>query len=234
VPSLLPLVLLSYALQPQPEALLRDLLGVPYVNDAVLDERDRWTTFTHPESTLPSPGLNCSGFTIAGARRLLGYSGTVEDATRDRLGDSGKASKLGRDWDFAWDLVLNLSEGHPRRVVLPEGEASIQGASGLTLRGFPMNELVDWQRVLPQIRHGRAYLCSLSKTLKGGHIQHYHAVLLLRDGQGSVWLYQTLPFGHSHRLNLTLPGGLQRMQEMFRGNKRILIVEVDREASSKP
>ena len=232
-----PLVLMAslpWVLPTQPEVLLQDLLGVPYVDDAVLDERSRWTTFTHPEATLTGPGLNCSGFTIACARRLLNYTGTVDDATRDRLGDSGRDAKRGRDWDFGWDLILNLSEGHRRRVILPEGEAPIQGADGLTLRGFAMNDPACWQRVLPQIRAGYVYLCSLSKALKGGHVQHYHAVLLLRDAQGSVWLYQTLPLGHSHRLNLTLPGGLQRMQEMFRGNKRILILEVDREASSKP
>ena len=39
---------------------LQKLLGVPYVEDAVLDERGRWTSFAHPETELPEPGLNLS------------------------------------------------------------------------------------------------------------------------------------------------------------------------------
>jgi len=216
-----------------PTLALRDLLGIPYVNDAVLDEKSRWTTFTHPDQALPAPALNCSGFVLAAARRLLGYSGTLDQATRDRLGDSDKEAKNGRDWDFAWDLVMNLSEGHQRRVILPTGEAAIEDASGLTLRGFAMDDAEAWKLILPRLRQGCVYLCSLSRIAKGGHVQHYHAVLLLRDAKGAVWLYQTLPLGRSHRLNLTSEQGFERMLEMFDTGKRILMLEVETDASPK-
>jgi hypothetical protein len=230
---MLALLALSWPCHAMNVSALQDLLNIPYVNDGVQDVQGRWTTFTHPETILPTPGLNCSGFTIACARRLLGFSGTVDEATRDRLNDSGQDAKLGRDWDFAWDLIMNLSEGHKRRALLPEGEARIQGTNGLTLRGFPMEDREAWRQVLPRLQARCVYLCSISRSTKG-HVQHYHAVLLLRDSLGSVWLYQTLPLGRSHRLNLTSDAGFDRMQEMFRGNKRILILEVDGDTISKP
>lgn len=232
----LPALLLPCVLSAQtdPTLALRDLLNVPYVNDATQDGKGRWTTFTHPEETRPSPGFNCSGFTLAAARRLLGYSGNLDQATRDRLGDSGKDAKLGQDWDFAWDLIMNLSEGRKRRVILPEGEGVLDGGNGLTLRGFPMKDVHAWRQVLPRIRAGCVYLCSLSRIAKGGGVQHYHAVVLVRDPRGSVWLYQTLPFGHSHRLNLSSEGGFARMQQMFGQGKHILILEIEQAPGTRP
>ena len=224
---------LLFQLESGPIRDIQDLLSIPYVNDAVLDERGRWTTFTHPETTLPSPGLNCSGFTIACARRLLGFSGTVDEATRDRLGDSGKEAQQGQDWDFAWDLILNLSEGRSRRVLLPEGEARIQGANGLTLRGFEIRDVAAWEKVLPRMRPTCVYLCSISRTTKRGCVQHHHAVLLLRDDRG-VWLVQTLPKGHSSCLNISSEAGFARMQAMFAGKQRILILEVEGSATKGP
>jgi hypothetical protein len=52
-------------------------------------------------------------------------------------------------------------------------------------------------------------------------------VLLLKDVAGRAWLYQTLPKGHSHRLDISSAGGLTRMQGMFGKGVRILLVEVE-------
>jgi hypothetical protein len=214
------------ALAWDPAARLQGLLGVPYVNDAVRDERGRWTTFTHPDQTRTTPGFNCSGFVLTASRLLLEYRGSLDEATRDRLGDSGKNATLGPDWDFAWDLVLNLSEGSKRNVILPGGETSIQGQTGFTLRGFAMSDTQAWNRVLPRFRTNCVYLASLSRVQRG-KVQHYHAVLFVKDERGSVWLYQTLPFGHSHRLCISHPAGLARMQTMFGHGKEILIIETE-------
>jgi len=213
-------------------ASLQDLLSIPYIEDAVQDAQGRWVTFTHPDQVLPGPGLNCSGFTLACARRLLGYEGSLDEATRDRRGDSGPQARLGQDWDFAWDLVLNLSDGHRRRVLLPEGEARIEDSSGSTLRGFPMEDTAAWEKVLARIQPECVYLGSISRVTKRGP-QHYHAVVILKDAQGSVWFYQTLPKGRSHRLNLRSPEGFARMQGMFGGKKRILVLEVERGPAGK-
>jgi hypothetical protein len=207
-------------------ASLQDLLSIPYIEDAVQDAQGRWVTFTHPDQVLPGPGLNCSGFTLMCAQRLLGYGGTLEEATQDRLGDSGKDAKRGQDWDFAWDLLLNLSEGHRRRVLLPEGEARIEDCSGSTLRGFSMEDTAAWEKVLARIQPDCVYLGSISRVTKRGP-QHYHAVVLLKEKAGPVWLYQTLPKGRSHRLNLSSPQGFARMQGMFGEKKRILVLEVE-------
>ncbi|WLT32482.1 hypothetical protein [Geothrix sp. PMB-07] len=137
---------------------LRPLLGIPYAEDVGLDERGRWAHFSRPDQTLDQPGLNCSGFLVAAARRLLGYGGTLVDAGRDRLGDSGPTAKEGPDWDFGWDLVLNLSEGHARRWVLPAGDAPLPGLasqSARSLAGFRVQDRDAWARLSSRWRSDR-------------------------------------------------------------------------------
>ena len=204
---------------------LRDLIGIGYVNDAALDETGRWTFFEHPEKTADAPGLNCSGFVLAAAQRLLGCKLTLAQATHDRLGDSGDESPLGKDWDFGFDLVLNLSEGLARRAVLPDGTEEIAGQDGRALRGFAIDDEKAWGKVLPRLKPGFVYLASMSRVRK--HLEHHHVTVLLKDAQGRAWFYQTLPKGHGHRLDLSSPAGYTRMQSMFGPGIRILIVEVE-------
>lgn len=228
------LLLVALAAQPEapapappdvPEA-LRDLMGIPYVNDEVLDESGRWTFFAKPETVADSPGLNCSGFVYAAAQRLLHKKLTVAEAKRDRLGDSGPGSKLGEDWDFGWDLLMNLSEGLERRILLPEGPkpAGLDVAS--TEKGFVADDAAAWKKVLPQVKAGRLYLASIIRH-KHGRLEHGHVAFLVRDEAGRVWLYQTLPHGKSHRLNLTSEGGLRRLGGMFGKGVRLFLLEVE-------
>ncbi|HEY3446246.1 MAG TPA: hypothetical protein VGK67_07765 [Myxococcales bacterium] len=204
---------------------LRELMGLPYVNDEVLDENGRWTFFAKPETVADSPGLNCSGFVYAATGRLLHRTLTVAQAKRDRLGDSGPGSKLGEDWDFGWDLLMNLSDGLERRILLPEGpkEAGLDVAR--TEKGFVADDTAAWKKLLPQIKEGRVYLASIIRQ-KHGRLEHGHVAFLVRDGAGRVWLYQTLPHGKSHRLNLTSEGGLGRLKGMFGMGVRMFLLEV--------
>jgi len=209
----------------EPTAELLGLLGIQYVDDAALDEKGRWTFFAHPEKTAPSPGLNCSGFVMAAAQRVLDCKLTLAEATRDRLGDSGDGAPLGKDWDFGWDLVMNLSEGHSRAVVLPQGNQEIEGGDGRSMRGFAIDDAKAWKKVLSRLRTDRIYLASLSRVRK--HLEHHHVAMILKDAAGKVWFYQTLPKGKSHRLDLTSTKGFDRMQGMFGKGIRILILEVE-------
>ncbi len=204
---------------------LRELMGIPYVNDQVLDENGRWTFFAKLDAVADSPGLNCSGFVYAATRRLLHRELTVTEAKRDRLGDSGPDSALGEDWDFGWDLLMNLSEGLERKILLPEGpkEAGLDVAR--TEKGFVADDGAAWEKLLPQIKEGRVYLASIIRN-KHGRLEHGHVAFLVRDGAGKVWLYQTLPRGRSHRLNLTSEGGLARLKGMFGKGVRMFLLEV--------
>lgn len=204
---------------------LRALLGIPYVEDAGLDERGRWTRFSHPDQTLDQPGLNCSGFLVAAARRLLGFRGNLAEAARDRLGDSGPEAKEGQDWDFGWDLVLNLSEGHPRCWVLPGADHPAPGASGRSLPGFRVQDRAAWTQLSARWHPGRVYLATLRRGT-GASLQHHHVALLLKGETGELGFYQTLPGGRVHRLALDTPAGLDRLCAMFGPGERILILEV--------
>jgi len=213
-------------LVPDHTAGIQNFLGIPYVEDGVLDERNRWVSFTHPDTPLARPGLNCSGFVVAAARQLLGCRLGLAQITRDRLGDSGEGAALGKDWDFGWDLILNLSDGRGRRWILPEGAMPVGPKDGRSVQGFPIQDEKAWARVLPLMKKDCIYLASLSRN-EGHGIRHHHVALLLRDALNRTWFYQTLPAGHSHRLELSAPRGFERLCAMFGPGEWILILEVE-------
>jgi hypothetical protein len=97
-------------------------LGIPYRDDGVLNNEGQFTTFNRPDRIYPSPGMNCSGLVLSVSRFLLNKNFSLTAVTRDRQNNSGPGSPLGKDWDFGLDLILNLTEGIPRRVVMPDGK----------------------------------------------------------------------------------------------------------------
>jgi cell wall-associated NlpC family hydrolase len=226
-------------------------LGVPYRPDGALDASGRWTLFADPTARLAAPGLNCSGFVLAAVRAVLqAWPGSsqppdIRAVQRDRQGDSGPGSPLGLQWDFGLDLVLNLSQGLPRRVIAagppgfdysPRAHAPLDSldlavAPGRTdgLRGFALRDASAWQRVLDRAQPGRLYLLSFSKPTSrpGYRLLHYHVGLLLADERSRVWLYHATPNSGAHRLELTSQAGMVRFRRQFGGgDKRVLAVEV--------
>jgi hypothetical protein len=204
---------------------LAPILGVPYVVDAGEDEQGRCVLFTHPDQPLPSKGYNCSGFVVAAARRLLGFQGSLTEASQDRLGDSGPKAPLGQDWDFGWDLVLNLSEGHERHWLAPEGPHPVEG-DGRSSRGFRVHDEAAWSALRPQLRADRVYLAVFNRVQKG-RLKHHHVGVILKDGAGQLWFYQTLPKGRSHRLSLDSPQGMARLKVMFGPGESLRLLAVD-------
>lgn len=211
VKRILLLFVLALAAQAEePTACLGDLLGIPYVEDGVQDERGRWTYIHHPERTQPGRGLNCSGFLIVASRRF-------------GVGDI-PVRQLRRDWDFGWDLVFNLGEGRSPKVLGPAGLEAPRG-DGASLRGFPLEDRRAWASVMPNFREDRLYLASISRAPRG-KVFHHHVGLILRDSIGAVWFYHTLPKGRSHRINLASEQGFQRFLAIFGPRKRILLVDI--------
>ncbi len=201
-------------------------MGIPYVIDGVEDAHGRFVRFSEPDQPLPRPGLNCSGFLVAASRRLLDFRGSLESATRDRQGDSGEGAARGRDWDFGLDLILNLSEGRPRRQMFPEGPRPLPAIPSPEDRGFLLGEPATWKALAPHLRTEAVYLASLS-WVKAGRPAHHHVAVLLKDAQGRSWFYHTLPQGRVHRLSLDTETGLERLQGMFSVTQRMFLLEVD-------
>lgn len=202
-------------------ARLQPLLGIPYVEDGAQDAGGQWRTFSNPTART-TPGLNCSGFLVAAARRLLGFQGTLAEAARDRLGDNGKGSSP--DWDFGWDLLLNLSEGHDRQWLTAGGYRPVKDGEASLKPKLTVQDAA-WMQMLSRLRGDRIYFVALVRTLKRG-VQHHHVGLLLREARGAVNFYQTLPRGRVHRLNLAQPEGFRRWSEMFGPRQRLLLMEV--------
>lgn len=209
------------------------LLGIPYRPDGVRDERGRWTLFEHPEQTFPTPGLNCSGLTYSLWRLLVPNTVPVALAGRDRLGDSGQGASMGQDWDYGFDLILNLSEGLPRRWLLPEPrpvrESGAAQDTGTAMRGFPLANREDWRKALALLQPGHAFLVSFTQTgrRKGYTLQHYHVGVILPDETGGRWLYQATPKSGVYKMNLAAPEGMARFLAAFSGgDKQVLLLDV--------
>lgn len=220
------------SLPPVPPAVARlaTLLGVPYAEDAVTDAQGRWVTFAEPDRARAAPGINCSGFLVEAARRLWGFAGQPAEAARDRRGDSGPGAVAGQDWDFGLDLLLNLSDGQPRRWLVPEGpRTDLEVAPS----GFPAQDAEAWRATFSRLRTGRVWLVDFLRPRPGGRPPlHHHVALLLREAGGVVWLYQTLPGGRVHRLALASPAGFARFRRMFGPAERVLLLEVDLPAAA--
>lgn len=221
------LALVAFTAPQDLPARLGNLIGVPYVEDGVQDERGRWSTFACPGEFRNQPGLNCSGFLVAAVRRLLDFRGSSAEAARDRLGDSGPAAPQGRDWDFGWDLVLNLSEGRSRRWLLPDGAKAVVADDAGDQNGFSVHDSAAWQGIRDGMRADRIYLATFLRRQPGQTVpRHHHVALLLKDSTQTVWLYQALPRGRVHRLPLSRPEGFRRLCRMFGPGERIRILEV--------
>ena len=150
--------------------------------------------------------------------------------TRDRKGDSGPGSPRGQDWDFGYDLILNITDGLPRRVLLPDGTTPDPDvADPAQLRGFPLHDDAAWNAVLPRIRPGQLVLAAFSKP-KAGQLLFYHVGLLVNDGAGHIWLYHATPGHGVHRLDLAASSGRSTFFRAFAeprfGEKNILLLSV--------
>lgn len=207
-------------------------LKIPYREDGALDHRGNFTTFAHPDQLSETPGLNCSGLVLSVCRFLFNKNWDLQSATKDPQGNSGSNAALGKDWDFGWDLVLNVTEGTKRRLVMPEGGSyRLEQVDGVTRRGFDLHDARAWKSVLSQMTPGHVYLGSISKPVRkpGYKVLHYHVVLMLPDGGGGVWLYHATHRSNVHKMNISTPAGLHRLMSQFRndrtGPKDILIVE---------
>ena len=206
------------------------LLGIPYRPDGVRDESGRWTQFENPEQTFTTPGLNCSGLGFALMHLIASPGVTIRQAARDRLGDSGPNAAMGQDWDFGFDLILNLSDGLPRRWLTPEPQPVTGQESGRAELGFLVADEAAWNKALARIGPNQACLVSFSQTgrRKGYTLQHYHVGVVLPGSSGGRWLYQATPKSGVHKINLAEPSGMNRFLAFFSGgDKRALLLLVD-------
>ncbi|MDR1489949.1 MAG: hypothetical protein LBS65_05620 [Desulfovibrio sp.] len=207
-------------------------LGIPYRQDGAVDENGFFTLFASPKRRFSSPGLNCSGLVLGISRSLLRKNLTLGEAARDRLGDSGPGAKRGEDWDFGWDLVLNISEGEPRALLLPGGlSADPAAGDGLSPRGIDIHKKGELEELCGRLHPGFFYLVSLSAEGRGPGLAHYHVGLILPDAGGRVWLYQTTGKGKiSGRRDLCGATGRDAFRRSFAntGGKRkmMLVIEV--------
>lgn len=207
--------------------------GVPYRGDGAVNRYGEYTLFATPEIRFDEPGLNCSGFTVAASRYLFDRNLYLNDMTIDRLGDSGKDSPYGQDWDFGYDLVLNVTEGMERSVLLPFGKkAQIDGSNGNSLRGFQLHDRAAWKDIMSRMEAGKVYLFSMSKpvSFKKYRLLHYHVGLIVPDGKGHIWLCHATTKGGVNKSDITDKAKLERIIEAnpdtHLGPRKILIIEV--------
>ena len=242
VPFSVPYPLAAQRAGETPKAVMDRFLAIPYRPDGMVDDAGRYALFASPQTTLPAPGLNCSGLVLQGARLLFARNIPFVQAIHDRLNDSGKNAPRGEDWDFGWDIVMNISEGHDRTLIAPGGDMrEFASFSGTSSPGFALHEETFWSAFLPRIKPGKLYLLSFSRhksTTAPAHL-HYHVGLLFRGKEentpgttapGPAWFYHTIHNGGPARLNLETPEGKARFAWNFRNTKnslkRVSVIEI--------
>lgn len=215
-----------------PLEIFRDFSGIPYRNDGAVNQDGQYTLFADRSMRFAEPGLNCSGFTVAASRFILGRNFSLDQVTLDRNGDSGPDAELGEDWDFGFDLIMNLSDGRERKVMLPFGkEADMSSPDGMSLRGFTLHDRAAWDDVLSKMKKDRLYLFSLSKPVnfKNYKMIHHHVGLMAKDGAGKVYLCHATRKGGVNMVEMTADDGiwsfLSVRPEDKLGDRMILIVE---------
>ncbi|MDR0339697.1 MAG: hypothetical protein LBH65_05400 [Desulfovibrio sp.] len=220
-----------------PEAVAEAFLGIPYRKDGAVDETGRYTLFADRSKRFSSPGLNCSGLTLEASRFLLKKNTTLAEAVRDRLGDSGPGAPDGEDWDFGWDLILNISEGLERVFLMPGGlwlhPDTASGISGRDPRGWDIHKDATWKELPGRLKPGYLYLISLSAAghRKGYGLQHYHVGFLHVAASGEAWFHQTTSKGKvSNRRDLKSASGRDSFKRAFantgKNRKTMLVLEI--------
>lgn len=228
VPEQLP----ALALAKSREAQLEALLGVPYRPDGAVDEEGRFTLFANRAKRFDTPGFNCSGLLLEACRFLFKRNISLDEASRDRLGDSGPGSARGQDWDFGWDIIVNVSEGLERRFILPGGaEMDPAQASGVEPLGWSLTDPSLWRELPLRLKKGHVYLVSMTMQarLEGYGLQHYHVGLVYVDGANKAWFYQTTGRGKvSNRRDLKSAQGQASFMQAFASGspKKMLVLEV--------
>ncbi|WP_027721644.1 hypothetical protein [Maridesulfovibrio zosterae] len=215
-----------------PGAVLSYFEGIPYRNDGAINRFGDFTLFADQERRFEKPGLNCSGFVVAASRYFFKHNYMLSNVTFDRLGDSGKDALNGQDWDFGYDLILNITEGMNRKVVLPFGEtADIDGSNGMTLRGFGLHDKKAWKDVIASMHPGKIYLFSMSKPVKfkNYNLLYYHVGLIVPDKKGHLWLCHATTKAGVNKVDITQFGKLENIIEANPdtelGPRKILIIE---------
>ena len=178
-----------------PEEILASFLGIAFRVDGTIDEHGNYTLFSRTDNLFREPGLNCSGFILAASRLLFQKNIPLAAAARDRLGDSGAGATLGQDWDFGWDLILNISEGLERTLLLPGGAVADPAAgNGSAPLGFDLHSPETWRELPGRIRPNHLYFVSFNRLTKqrGYSLLHYHVGILIRTSEKNWYLYHSI------------------------------------------
>ena len=212
-----------------PEHILPCFLDLPYRNDGAVNASGQYTLFADQSKTFPTPGLNCSGYVLEASRFLLRKNFTLPEAIKDRLGDSGPGSPHGEDWDFGWDLIMNISEGFPRTLLMPGGVSQDPAGTTGFLRGYDIQTPATWKELPGRLQPGYLYLVSINveSRRKGYGLQHYHVGLIHVADTGEAWFYQTTGKGSQvNRRDLKTTAGQESFKQSFAnsGNKRKMML----------
>ncbi|GAB7140442.1 hypothetical protein RsTz2092_03910 [Deferribacterales bacterium RsTz2092] len=213
---------------------LKSFLTIPYRTDGALDEHGNWTLFADTSSRFNTPGLNCSGLVLAASRLILNKNISISDAKRDRLNDSGQDAPNGEDWDFGWDFIMNISDGHKRRFLLPNNQTGDpDNATAATYRGYDLANVRTRKELVSRFKRGHLYLLSFNSESRraGYNLIHYHVGLVYVSPMNEAWLYQTTHQSKvANRRDLNSAKGWESFHNSFiinGGEKRLLVLEVD-------
>lgn len=216
-----------------PISTLECFRGLPYRVDGALDNNGRWTLWANQGKEFNQPGLNCSGLTTAVSRSIFNHNIPLNQAKNDRLKDAGKNSSMGEDWNFGINLILNLTDNLPRKLIPNPYEGkktNPRSWSAHDLRGISIDSS-KFLWLLNQVKKDHIYYFSISKPdsrFKGG-LSFYHVGFFIRD-HDKVWMYHATGKGNVYRVNIAGQTGVNWFRKFYRttnmGSKYMQLIEV--------
>lgn len=209
--------------------LLEPLLDIKYRKDGVSNADEQYTLFKNQSKIFKRAGLNCSGFVVAASRQLLGKSIIINDTIKDINQNSGINSKMGEDWDFGRDLILNIASKYNHKFINNE-EIDI---NSLTSDGVKTQDVKGWNRIFKKIKKENIYLVAFSKPVKNQTYKflYYHVGVIVKDNNKNVWLYHSTPKLGVHRTWLDYDKKMSPFNKEYKKNpnydKKVIILEID-------
>lgn len=213
----------------EPEKVFYMFKGIPYRSDGVLNKEAEFTKFANRNQNFSTPGLNCSGLVVSAFRYITGNNIKLDNAIKDINQDSEST-----DWDYGYDLILTLSKGYDRRVIMPYNKKSfIKNSTGSTLRGFEIGDISAWEDIFKKMKTNKLYMFTISKPVKKTKdymFLFHHVGLIALDKEKNVLICHATRKSGIYVGNLKNKKILKHFIESYKNTKyglrKILIIEV--------
>ncbi|GMO56653.1 MAG: hypothetical protein Ta2D_01740 [Rickettsiales bacterium] len=228
------------------ESILNSFIGIPYRNDGATGAFGQYTLFSNQKQVFKNAGFNCSGFVLEAFRSITNEELSLDEVKVDNFNDSGKKAKMGEDWDFGYDLILNITDKFKLKLLLPDATIELDELMSATeiykytktakpyqSIGFYIQDDKTLEFLKNNIKEQTLYLVDMNANnrVKNYKLSHYHVGIIYRPTAEKIYYYDATRANNVNKRNLYDKKEWQLFKKNFsdsKGNKKkFLLFEVD-------